>query len=158
MEIITYQEKYKQQIIDLILHIQNEEAKINLSLEEQPDLLDIPYFYEKDGGEFWLAIEDDAVIGTLALMNKGNGNGILKKGFVSKEYRQCGIFGELYETLLAYAKKHHIKQLLFDTPSVASDCHRFFEKKGYVRISKNEQPFAYEYPDRNSYLYLYRFE
>ena len=82
MKIITYQEEYKQQIIDLILHIQNEEAKINLSLEEQPDLLDIPNCYEKDGGEFWLAVDDNTVIGTLALMNKGNGNGILKKGFV----------------------------------------------------------------------------
>ena len=30
MEIITYQDKYKQKIIDLILHIQNDEAGINL--------------------------------------------------------------------------------------------------------------------------------
>jgi hypothetical protein len=29
MQIITYQEKYKQQIIDLILDIQNNEAKIS---------------------------------------------------------------------------------------------------------------------------------
>ena len=50
MKIMTYQEEYKQQIIDLILHIQNEEAKINLSLEERPDLLNIPNFYEKDSG------------------------------------------------------------------------------------------------------------
>ncbi len=154
MKIITYQEKYKQQIIDLILHIQNEEAKINLSLEEQPDLLDIPNYYEKDGGEFWLAVEDNTVIGTLALMNKGNSNGILKKGFVNKEHRKRGILTELYRTLLDYAIKNNIKQLMFDTPSVAADCHRFFEKEGYVRISKSEQPFEYEYPDRNSYLYL----
>ncbi|MDE6101429.1 MAG: hypothetical protein K2F73_00415 [Ruminococcus sp.] len=45
MEIITYQEKYKQQIIDLILHIQNEEAKISLTLDEQPDLMDINVSY-----------------------------------------------------------------------------------------------------------------
>lgn len=54
MEIITYQDKYKQQIIELILHIQNCEAKINLSVEEQPDLLDIPYYYQKNGGEFFI--------------------------------------------------------------------------------------------------------
>ena len=70
MQIITYQEKYKQQVIDLILHIQNYEAKINLSLEEQPDLLDIPTCYEKDGGEFWLAVEDDTLIGTLTLIKE----------------------------------------------------------------------------------------
>lgn len=54
MEITTYQEKYKQQIIDLILHIQNDEAKIGLPLEKQPDLLDIPNHYQKSSGEFWL--------------------------------------------------------------------------------------------------------
>jgi len=116
MEIITYREEYRQQIIDLILHIQNDEAKINLSLEEQPDLLDIPNYYEKNGGEFWLAVDDKRVIGTLALMNKGNGNGILKKGFVVKEHRKCGILSELYKTLLDYAKKNNMKQLMFDTP------------------------------------------
>ena len=42
MEIITYQEQYKQQIIDLILHIQNDEARINLSLEEQPFAYEYP--------------------------------------------------------------------------------------------------------------------
>lgn len=154
MKIITYQEKYQQQIIDLILFIQNEEAKINLSLEEQPDLLNIAKYYQKEGGEFWLAVEDNQVIGTLALMNKGNGNGILKKGFVKQEYRKCGILTQLYKTLLDYAKEKQIKRLMFDTPSVATNCHRFFEKAGYIRISKNEQPFEYDYPDRNSYLYL----
>lgn len=154
MEIITYQEKYKQQIIDLILHIQNDEAKINLSLEEQPDLTNVPYYYEKDGGEFWLAVKNDIVIGTLALINKGNGNGVLKKGFVDKKYRKQGVLTELYRTLLDYAKKNNMTQLMFDTPSVATNCHRFFEKEGYVRINKSEQPFEYEYPDRNSYLYL----
>ena len=107
MEIITYQEKYRQQIIDLILHIQNDEAKINLSLNEQPDLFDIHTFYEKNGGKFWLAIENDIVIGTLALMNKGGGNGILKKGFVKKLYRKQGILTELYAKLIDYAKKNY---------------------------------------------------
>lgn len=154
MEIITYQEQYKQQIIDLILHIQNDEAGICLSLEEQPDLLDIPTYYEKDGGAFWLAVEDGAVIGTLALMNMGNSNGVLKKGFVSKPFRKAGILTALYQTLLAYAEKNQIRQLLFDSPSVATDCHRFFERAGYRRIDKSQQPFDYVYPDRDSYLYL----
>lgn len=84
MEIIAYKERYRQQIIDLILHIQNSEAKIDLSIEEQKDLLDIPYYYQKNGGEFWIAVENNTVIGTIALMNYGNGNGVLKKFFVEK--------------------------------------------------------------------------
>ena len=100
MQICRYQEPYKQQIIDLILHIQNEEAKINLSLAEQADLLDIPSYYEKDGGGFWMTIENDEVIGTLAFMNYGYGNA------------------------------------------------------GFKKITKEQLPFHYEYPDRNSFLYL----
>lgn len=154
MQIITYQEKYKQQIIDLILDIQNNEAKINLSLEEQPDLLDIPACYEKDGGEFWLAVDDNTVIGTLALMNKDNGNAVLKKGFVRADYRKQGILGKLYATLQEFAKEHGLTTFVFDTPSVATNCHSFFEKRGYRRITQDELSFPYEYPDRDSYLYM----
>lgn len=50
MKIETYSGKYDEQIVPLILNIQNNEAKINLSLQEQPDLLDIYRSYQKDGG------------------------------------------------------------------------------------------------------------
>lgn len=154
IEITTYRGEYKQQIIDLILHIQNDEAGINLSLEEQPDLLNIRESYEKEGGEFWVAIMDGNVIGTLAIMNKGNGNAVLKKGFVKKEYRKHGILTQLYEVMMTFAKEKDFSLLLFDTPSVTTDCHHFFEKREFIRITKDEIPFHYEYPDRNSYLYI----
>ena len=41
MQIKTYSGKYDDEIISLILDIQNNESKIDLSLEEQPDLLTI---------------------------------------------------------------------------------------------------------------------
>ena len=46
MQIETYSGKYDE-IISLILDIQNNESKINLSLEEQPDLLTIHDSYQK---------------------------------------------------------------------------------------------------------------
>ena len=48
-DVYQRQDAYKQQVIDLILHIQNSEAKINLTIEEQPDLLNVPLYYEKNG-------------------------------------------------------------------------------------------------------------
>ena len=41
--------------------------KIGLSLQEQPDLLDIHRSYQQAGGEFWIALSDDRVIGTIGL-------------------------------------------------------------------------------------------
>jgi len=154
MEIVTYQARYQEQAIDLILSIQNGEAGIGLSLAEQPDLLDIPACYQRDGGEFWLAVEDGAVVGTLALMKKGEGRGVLKKFFVRADHRGQKVGLQLYRRLLDFAQKQGIVTIVLDTPSVARASHQFYERAGFRRIGKEELPFPYEYPDRDSYLYL----
>ena len=153
MRIISYREELKQHIIDLILHIQNEEAKINLPLQ-QPDLLDIKYSYISRGGEFLVAIENGAVIGTIAFMNYGDHNAVLKKFFVQAEYRSQGIGLALYKKLLGVLVEQGYKKVLLDTPAVAVKSHHFYEKAGFKMISKQELPFHYEYPDRDSLLYL----
>lgn len=157
MEIIKYQDIYKQQVIDLILHIQNSEAKINLTIEEQPDLLEVPLYYEKNGGAFWIAVEKEKVIGTIAFMNYGSGNAVLKKFFVRSDWRNQKIGYALYEKLITFLKDEKYKRVLLDTPSVATTSHRFYEKVGFRKITKENLPFRYEYPDRDSYLYLLEF-
>ena len=88
MQIETYSGKYDE-IISLILDIQNNESKINLSLEEQPDLLTIHDSYQKNGGEFWIALDQGRVIGTLGLCNHEE---ILREERVSfTESRACFI-------------------------------------------------------------------
>ena len=157
MEIIKYQDIYKQQVIDLILHIQNSEAKINLTIEEQPDLLEVPLYYEKNGGAFWIAVEKEKAIGTIAFMNYGSGNAVLKKFFVRSDWRNQKIGYALYEKLITFLKDEKYKWVLLDTPSVATTSHRFYEKAGFRKITKENLPFRYEYPDRDSYLYLLEF-
>lgn len=51
-------------------------------------------------------------------------------------------------------KEHGYKQALLDTPSVATDSHRFYERAGFLKIDPSDIPFEYHYPDRDSYLYL----
>lgn len=154
MEIIEYDNKYRQQVIDLILHIQNDEAGIGLTLEEQPDISDVPQYYLKNGGTFFLATENGAVIGTVGSMNYGNGNAVMKKFFVRNDMRERGVGSELYNALLSFWRREGFKRALLDTPSVAKASHRFYERAGFRRIAPEEMPFYYEYPDRDSYLYL----
>ncbi|WFA07821.1 hypothetical protein [Tissierella sp. Yu-01] len=40
-----YDDKYKQAIIDLVLYVQNEEWGLGMTIEDQPDLLDINNSY-----------------------------------------------------------------------------------------------------------------
>ena len=82
MKIEPYSGKYDNEIILLILSIQNDEAEIGLSLQEQPDLLDIHRSYQQNGGEFWIALSDGRVVGTIGLMLKENHCAVMKKFFV----------------------------------------------------------------------------
>ena len=149
-----YTGKYDEQIIRLILGIQNDEAGIGLSLDEQPDLKNIAEAYQKDGGEFWLALEGERVIGTIGLMRKEKDCTILKKFFVAADRRSQKVGLALYRELLAKAGSLGIRHIILDTPSVAEASHRFYEKSGFRLIRKEELPIPYDYPDRHSLLYM----
>lgn len=154
MHIEPYSGKYDKQIIDLILSIQNNEAKINLSLEEQPDLMDIHRYYQQADGEFFLAMEGETVIGTLAIMLRENNCAVMKKFFVRADYRSKKVGLALYERVLAFAQAHGVQHMILDTPSVAHAAHRFYERAGFRKITADELPVPYSYPDRDSLLYL----
>lgn len=134
--------------------MKNEEAKINLSLQEQPDLLDIHHSYQQPSGEFWIALSDNQVIGTIGLMLKKNHCTVLKKFFVKKSFRSQKIGLALYNELLKYAINKEVHNIILDTPAVAHASHMFYEKAGFCRISAEELPIPYSYPDRDSLLYL----
>ncbi len=153
MEIIQYADKYKSEVIRLILDIQNNEAKINLSLDEQPDLNDVVGAYINQGGNFWLAIDGGEVVGTIALMKINNDWSVLKKFFVRADYRSQKVGLALYEALLEFAKREGFRHIILDTPSVATKSHSFYERAGFKQIEKSDLEVEYHYPDRHSILY-----
>ena len=58
-----YSTEYKDEIIALILDIQQNEFTIPIKKEDQPDLGDIPNYYQKGAGNFWIALHDNQVVG-----------------------------------------------------------------------------------------------
>ncbi|WP_273852118.1 hypothetical protein [Guptibacillus spartinae] len=56
--ITIYNNSYKKEVIDLILHVQNVEYGVGISLEEQQDILNIDSHYIKNGGNFWVALNE----------------------------------------------------------------------------------------------------
>ncbi|WP_039656479.1 GNAT family N-acetyltransferase [Clostridium tyrobutyricum] len=157
MIIKTYEDKYKNQVIALILYLQNFDNRVNLCLEEQPDMNDITTYYLKGGGGFWIAVNDqNDVVGTLGLMNKHNKYGVLKKFFVEPSYRgkEIGVSAQLFDKLMEHAKKCGMEQIVLDTPSACYRAHSFYNKMGFEQISKEQLPFQYDYPDRNSDIFI----
>jgi GNAT superfamily N-acetyltransferase len=117
MNILEYKEDYKKEVIDLILYVQNVEFKINISIEEEPDISDI----ENNYLNFWIAInENNKIIGCIGLQEKRK-IGIIKMFFVYKEYRGTGIGMKLYDKLLEYGISYGLKNIILDTPSNATN-------------------------------------
>ncbi|MDQ0045857.1 N-acetylglutamate synthase-like GNAT family acetyltransferase [Paenibacillus polymyxa] len=155
--ITIYDDSYKEEVIKLILHIQNVEYEVGISLKEQPDILDIHSNYINDGGNFWIALNDNGeVVGSIGLQKKNKEVAVLKKFFVYKDYRgkEFGTGKKLYEALLDFAKKQGFSKIILDTPSKATRSHGFYKKVGFKEINKEDLPIKYDYPDCNSIIFL----
>src|SRR5690349_4060473 len=87
ISIEPYSDLYKAGVGALITGIQTGEFGIPITLEQQPDLLEIPTFYQVHDGNFWIAKTGDQVVGTIALLDIEHGQGALRKMFVAKAYR-----------------------------------------------------------------------
>lgn len=142
-----YDSSHHQGVIDTILPIQQIEFKVPVSLADQPDLLDIPGFYQSGNGNFWLALSDKScstgeVIGTIALRDFGNGRGALRKMFVQGPWRgaQYGVAALLLGELLRHARERDMRQVYLGTTAVMPAAHRFYEKNGFELIEAAALP------------------
>jgi N-acetylglutamate synthase-like GNAT family acetyltransferase len=158
----TYSPQYQEQVIHLILDIQQNEFKVPIPLEEQPGLLRIPDFYQKDKGNFWIAVDNDRVVGTTALLDIGNHQAALQKCFVRKDYRgkNIGVGQQLLNKLLKWASHQSIKEIYLGTTEVYKAGHRFYEKNNFIEINKSELPkqFPSIKADTKFYKYEMRYE
>ena len=82
LKVLPYQPEYQEEIWELIPAIQHGEYGIQITLADQPDLLDISNFYCKGSGIFLVALHEKKVVGTVALTHLGNDIGALRKFFV----------------------------------------------------------------------------
>lgn len=141
-EIRSLNNSYCNQILDLILPIQQVEFNVPVTLEGQPDLLDIQTHYHETGGGFWGAIHRGDLVGTIALISTGHQAGTIRKMFVKKESRgkELGIAQQLFNTLVSYCKEHDINELYLGTVDMLKAAHRFYERNGFHRISKKDLP------------------
>ncbi len=142
--------KYQKQVEKLVLTIQNEEFKLNITAQDQPDLPNLIGFYKPNGGEFWIAVNDqDAVLGCIGFERLDDTNGALRKMFLVKKVRgnkEIKLAQMLYDTLIEYALSNNIKLLCLDTPLVAHAAHRFYERNGWVLTPLEKLPASYRVP------------
>ena len=132
-------------VASVILPIQQDEFGIPISLAAQPDLTDIPDFYQRGNGNFWVALAEDRVIGTIGLLDMGHREAALRKMFVSAEYRGkgFGVAQRLLGELHAWCQRRNILHVYLGTTAKFLAAHRFYEKNGYSEIQRQDLPAAF---------------
>jgi len=133
---------YCKQLIELILPIQQLEFNVPVTLQDQPDLLDIETHYHATGGSFWGALSNGELVGSIALISTGHHAGAIRKMFIKKEFRgkTYGIAQQLLQTLIEYSRQQAITHLYLGTVDVLHAAKRFYERNGFQKIDKADLP------------------
>ncbi|PFV71991.1 GNAT family N-acetyltransferase [Bacillus sp. AFS059628] len=158
IRIIPYESKFQDEVVDLIVHIQQKEYNVPITKEEQPDLLEIGTFYQRNRGNFWVAIYDDKVIGTVALLDIRDDQVALRKMFVKKEFRgkEWGASHKLLQTAISWAENKKLKDIYLGTTVKFVAAHHFYEKNGFQSVSIDKLPknFPVLEVDKKFYRYI----
>lgn len=137
-----YDNQYQQQVIDLILNIQQNEFHVPVTLQDQPDLLNVAQVYQLGGGNFWIAFSDKQVIGTVSLIYFEHNKVALRKMFVHKDFRgkEKGIGLLLLKRAIDWCKEKNFEDIYLGTVEILAAARRFYLKNGFESITKENLP------------------
>jgi N-acetylglutamate synthase-like GNAT family acetyltransferase len=140
--VVEYEDKYQQAVIDLILPIQQKEFNVPVTLHDQPDLQNIPSYYQKNNGNFWIALDNHKVVGTIGIIDFSGDQVALRKMFVRLDYRgkEKGIAQLLLDKLKDWCKQKKVKSIFLGTVDAMHAAHRFYQKNGFTELLKTDLP------------------
>ncbi len=153
-----YASKYQQEVVDLILHIQQQEYHIPITEKDQPDLFETESFYQQGNGNFWVALCNEKVVGTVALVDIGSNQVALRKMFVAKPYRGATFktAQRLLHTAIEWAKEQEVEGIYLGTTLQFKAAHRFYEKNGFQSIAEEKLPANFPVMNVDKKFYTYK--
>lgn len=133
LKIEPAQKIHNQAIISLIDEILREYNQQICLERADNDLLDIDKNYFQKQGKFWVVTnEQQKVVGTLAFKIIEMGNSIeVKRFYLQKAYRGCGIAPKMIATIIDWAKTNHYQTITLWSDILFLRGHRFYEKMGF---------------------------
>ncbi len=155
IDIVPFEPRFGAGVVDVILPIQREEFGFPITVDDQPDLLGIRNFYQQGNGNFWVALADGNVVGTIALLDIGRSEGALRKMFVKAPYRgpQWQVAQRLLDTLLAWGRARTLRTIYLGTTEKFRAAHRFYEKNGFHRVERDALPAGFQFMQVDTRFY-----
>lgn len=139
MKIIRFEEKYRDDLIFMILEAKNALGRVP-GLNE--DLLDIKSNYFDKGDMFWIAVdEDNRVIGSVGFHADINtSRAVLHRLFVKFNVKRQGIGSVLLSTAESHLKSQGIKSVYVHLGSGDEwfESRHFYRKHGYTEYAPDK--------------------
>lgn len=143
---VSTSRKIRREIMQMIGNIQRNEFKIPVTDEINSCILKAEKsYYYNNTYNFWYAVNDEGkIIGSIGLKRIDGECGEVKKFFVVPQYRGKGTAQKLMDVLLKAAVKHNFNTLFLGTVNKLKAAQRFYEKRGFVQIDKNNLPEGFD--------------
>ena len=139
MELVQYKEEYKQRVFDF-----TDRCFEELGKEFEPD--GRHYFYndiEKSFEVFYCLLDEEKVIGTVALKKIDEYTVELKALYLDKDYRGQHLGSRLVKAVVDEAGKLGYKGIVLDSMSKYKDALRLYEKYGFKNTERfNDNIYA----------------
>jgi N-acetylglutamate synthase-like GNAT family acetyltransferase len=89
---------------------------------------------------YWVAVSNEKAIGTIGLTMISSEQIVLKRMFVSPEFRGKGVAKLLLNTLLNWAEETKMKAIYLGTMRQFKTAQHFYENNDFVKIEKSALP------------------
>ncbi len=124
------------EVIDIIKdHYADFNDSFNLEKFDS-DLKDIEQSYFAKNGYFWIAEDNNKVVGIIAITPINDKTGEIKRFYVRKKFRRQGIGKQLLNVCLEYAQKQGFQKIILWTDIRYKEAQAFYLKNGFEPADK----------------------
>ena len=144
-QIVEFRADHQEAVEELVLPIQQNEFNVRITRDEQEDLVNVAAVFQKGKGNFWVAVADGLVVGSIGIVDIGNDQVALKKMFVRRDFRgkEGGVAAALLSGAKHWCRERGVKQILLGTVAQMTAAHKFYEKNGFQEITAEKLPASF---------------
>lgn len=108
------------------------------------DLDDPGAYYLTPGGMFFVLKDQEKIIGTIGIINKGKGIAEFKRLYIDMAYRGKKLGSLLVDTAIAFCRDNNFHKIEFETNKIFTVAHTLYQKRGFTIVEEDTLSFYME--------------
>lgn len=130
--VVAYQPVHRDAAIDVVQRVYREYGFTWEADGYHRDLYTVEEYYLRGGGMFWVALDDERVVGCVGVTLHGT-ECELHRLYLLPEYRGRRLGRRLLETAMAHGRGRGMKRMIAWSDVKLPDAHKLYIKMGFVQ-------------------------